>query len=486
MSKKDKQALNALLRSDFPSFIEKAFGEISPNTPFGDNWHIHAIAHQLLACYRGDINRLIITVPPRYLKSITVSTAFVAWVLGQDPTRKFICISHEQSLSNFFSNQTRAVMTSDWYSEVFPKTKLDPKKNTEAEFMTTQKGGRYASSVGGSVTGRGGNFIIIDDPLHAGDADSDTKREAANDWLTKTIYSRLDNKLDDVIIVVQQRLHPYDFPGILLEQDGWTHLNLPVIAETDERIQIGEDDYYVRKEGELLHAEREPMEVLDQLKESMGSYSFTAQYQQNPSPLGGIHVQWGWFKRYDKAPFNRSGASIVQSWDTASTVNEMSDYSVCTTWLIAEGYYYLLDVYRKKLEYPDLRKQVQLLVKKWNASTVLIERSTGSIPLIYELRVYPQFNTIPIIPKGDKLTRMLSETPAIEAGRVLLPNDMPWLLDFQREIVTFPKGKHDDQIDSLSQFLYWARMRELRSQPLDCRVTICSGGPSLSFHDLYS
>jgi hypothetical protein len=193
------EILNLVLRNDFASFVRMAFVTVSPGDSYSANWHIEAICHELSKVKRGETKRLIITIPPRHLKSICTSVALPAFVLGHDPTRRIICVSYSQELAVKHANDCRTVMNSDWYRRAFPGTKVDPGKNTETEVMTTQRGFRLSTSVGGTLTGRGGNFIIIDDPIKPTDAMSDTTRERLVQWCGTTLLSRLDDKERDAI-----------------------------------------------------------------------------------------------------------------------------------------------------------------------------------------------------------------------------------------------------------------------------------------------
>ncbi|TMJ36786.1 MAG: hypothetical protein E6G86_18165, partial [Alphaproteobacteria bacterium] len=232
----DPRLVGAMLRSDFYSFIRATFPIVSPSSAFAPNWHIEAIAFALMRVLRGEIKRLIITVPPRSLKSICASVAFPAFVLGHDPTRRIICVSYAEALARKHANDCRALMRSTLYHRLFPNTRISNAKDTELEFATTRGGNRLATSIGGTLTGRGGNLIVIDDPLKPQDAYSEAARENTKQWYSNTLLSRLDDKTKDAIIVVMQRLHLDDLVGHLLEQKGWTHLNLPAIAESEFRI----------------------------------------------------------------------------------------------------------------------------------------------------------------------------------------------------------------------------------------------------------
>jgi hypothetical protein len=259
-----------MLRHDFYSFIQAIFPLVSPNGMFLPNWHIEAMACALTQVLRGETKRLIITIPPRSLKSICASVAFPAFVLGHDPRRRIICVSYSEGLARKHANDCRALMRSRLYQRLFPGTRISSNKDTELEFATMAGGNRLATSIEGTLTGRGGNFVIIDDPMKPQDAYSEAARESTKQWYGNTLLSRLDDKVNDAIVVVMQRLHVDDLVGHLLEQCGWTHLNLPAIAESEHRVPLGLNRIHLRKLGELLHPEREPLTILDEFKRSMG------------------------------------------------------------------------------------------------------------------------------------------------------------------------------------------------------------------------
>ena len=277
----------AIIRTDLYAFVQASFPIVAGGSRFLPNWHIEAIAYELNAVMRGDTRRLIITVPPRSLKSICASVCLPAFALGYDPGRRIICVSYSEGLARKHANDCRALMRSDLYRRIFPATRISASKDTETEVMTTARGSRLATSVGGTLTGRGGNLLIIDDPLKPQEAQSVTARESLKQWYSNTLLSRLDNKSEGSIIVVMQRLHPDDLVGHLQEQTGWIHLNLPAIAEEETVLRLGMKRTHRRQLGELLHPERESQAALDELKTSMGSMEFAAQYQQTPVPLGG-------------------------------------------------------------------------------------------------------------------------------------------------------------------------------------------------------
>ena len=374
-----RQELDLALCSDLPAFIHKSFQTLAPAKRYEDNWHIQAMAWHLQQCAIGKIKRLLITLPPRNLKSIS-AVAFNAWVLGRDPSKRIICASYSADLASKHAQDCRAVMESDWYRRIFLRTRID--KTAEMDFVTSLKGYRYSTSVGGTLTGRGGDMLIIDDPLKSEDAQSQARRSAVNDWYDGTLYSRLDDKREGVIIVIMQRHHLDDLAGHVLRQEKWDQLNLPAIAESDARIPIGPNATYSRKVGDLLHEAREPKEVLDRIKVNLGSFRFSAQYLQRPVPEEGEIIKWEWFHFYDGPPQRQNGDEVIQSWDTAYKAEELSDYSVCTTWLVRGNLYYLINVLREKLNYPELKKTVVEHARKHLADSVIIENKGSGISLI--------------------------------------------------------------------------------------------------------
>jgi len=452
--------LDAALRRDLCVFVGKTFQTVAPESLYLHNWHIDAVVHALMQTQQGKCKRLIITQPPRSLKSICISVAFVAWALGHDPSRRYACVSYSQDLAATFARQFRAVITSEWYRALFPNVRLT--KDTESECVTSVGGGRVAISVGGSFTGRGADFIIIDDPIKAEDAQSDGARRTVSEWYRTTLLSRLNNKERGVIILVMQRLHEDDLVGNLLREGGWEHLDIPAIAQEDQIIPIGLTAVYHRHMGDALHEARESLVTLELMKREMGSLAFSAQYLQRPIPLDGNLVKRSWIKWYEESPTRANEAQVVQSWDVASTAAATSDWSVCSTWLARNRNYYLLDVWRGRLEFPHLKQKLIQLARQHLPRSILIEQAGPGLHLIQEFRANPaQFVPVPIgiHPEGDKIIRMEAQSARFEAGQVHLPKEAPWLDELLRELLAFPNARHDDQIDSVSQFLNWIERR---------------------------
>jgi len=393
----NQEQVDAMLRRDFYSFLIRSFIELNPQTEVSENWHIEVLAEDLDLCRRGEIKRLIINLPPRSLKSHCASIVFPAWILGHNPSAQIICASYAQDLADKHAIDCRALINSQFYRRLFPATRLSSEKRAVADFLTTARGCRKATSVGGVLTGRGADFIIVDDPLQPDKALSDIRRQAVNDWHDNTLCSRLNHKLTGCIVVVMQRLHEDDLVGHLRDieqrqaidlEPKWKLRRFPAIAEEDETHvvhRLGKTFTYTRRAGDVLHPAREPREILEQLRETQGEYHFAGQYQQSPAPLGGGMVKLAWFKTYTDSDRPETFDLVFQSWDTANKATELSDYTVCTTWGVKDKNVFLLHVLRRKMEYPELKRAVREHAIEWAAKNILIEDKASGTQLAQEL-----------------------------------------------------------------------------------------------------
>jgi predicted phage terminase large subunit-like protein len=275
----------------------------------------------------------------------------------------------------------------------------------------------------------------------------------ANEWFKNTLLSRLDDKRTGAIVIVMQRVHMDDLTGFVTGQSGdWEILNLPAIAEVDEVVPISDTKVHRRRVGEALSPVREPLSVLEKMKVQLGSDAFSAQYQQMPVPPGGAMIKRHWIKRYVELPL-RERSLIIQSWDTASKGGPENDFSVCTTWFISrDRRWYLIDVWRKRVDCPELKAAVRALAFRHGAKRVLVEDAGAGISLVQEL-LGEVDGILAVKPDRDKIVRMSVVSAKFESGLVFLPEGAPWLADFEAELFAFPGSRHDDQCDSVSQAL---------------------------------
>jgi predicted phage terminase large subunit-like protein len=465
-----ERIFQAILATDFRSFVEYVFGLLRPGTPFKPNWHIDAMAHKVAQVASGEVKRLIINVPPRHLKSIVASVALPAWYLGHNPSERVVCVSYSAELAKTHSNDFRRVVNDPLYQAVFPKMRVE--RETDAEIQTTLRGRRYATSIGGTLTGRGGNLTIIDDPLKPGDAISEVSRQRVIEWWGSTMVTRPDDKQAARTIVVMQRIHVDDLVGHLLENEaGYELLSLPSVAQSTTTYDLGGGRTHTREKGDLLHPAHEPAEVLRDIKKSMGTMLFSAQYQQAPEPAGGKIIKRKML-RYYSAVERRSTDRIVLSWDIALSEQEAGDYSACVVLLNRGDSYFVVDVIRGKFPFDKLKQKIIEVKQRYERASLVIEESPISHGLIQSLQE-KHINVVAIKPDRDKLSRLISQIDLFEGGSVLLPKDAPWLDAFVSELLSFP-GRHDDQVDALTQGLAWRR--EAWKGPLVQRTAFGLGG----------
>jgi len=446
-----------LARKRFIRFVQYTF------PAYQTNWHHKYIADKLDDFVDGKITRLMILCPPRHGKSELVSRRLPAYIFGKYPNAEIISASYGDSLAKRMNRDVQRVIDSELYMDVFPDVRLFGTnirtlarghylRNSDIFEIVGFNGSYRSCGVGGGITGMGMNFGIIDDPIkNAAQAASKAYRESVWEWYQSTLYTRLERIPGGTAGGILLTLTPWhfdDIAGRLLqtEKDKWTVIKFPAIKDSN----ANPDD--PREYGGALWSEKKNLEELEYTKTLLGSYYFSALYQCDPKPEGGMIVDVRWFSRYDTPP---SDMRIVQSWDTAHKASQLNDYSVCTTWGISGEKKYLLDVYRERLEYPDLKKNCLNMYKKYNPNTILIEDKGSGISLIQDLKSF--MPVIPINPCGDKIFRMSSESAQIESGLVYLPNSAAWLIDYESEISGFPNTDHDDQVDSTSQALTYVK-----------------------------
>lgn len=452
MNAQAQAALNLALSKSFKIFCRRVFRTLNPGTPMKMNWHLDAMMHALQHAAAGVDPNLIINVPPRSLKSTIASVALPAFIMGQDPSARVVCVSYAQKLASKFARDFRTIVTSPWYQAAFPTMQLT--KNTEELFETTLGGSRLSTSVEGVVTGFGGRIIIVDDPIDPSEANSALARQKAIDYFDGTLSTRLDDKENGSLILVMQRLHECDPTGHLLAKKTFKLLSFPSIAIIDEDIPLRNGKFHHRKVGDVLHPARESQKTLDLLRASMGNPNFEAQYQQSPIPASGNMLKSAWIQTYP-AGADRSQMKITQSWDTAIKGNPKADFSACTTWGELNGRHYVLDVFREQLDFPELLKAAVAMYHQYRPSAVLIEDHGSGSSLIQQLKASYGIYPIDRRSKYDKVTRFSNVLPMFEAGQVLFPDVAPWDAELRRELLGFPNAKHDDQVDSVSQYLEW-------------------------------
>ncbi|MDP3675581.1 MAG: phage terminase large subunit [Novosphingobium sp.] len=463
---------DALCRARMFAFLVRAFAFLHPNKPqLEAAWYLLAMCRWLERADAGELPRSMIWIQPRTLKSFTVAIAFPCWLLGRDPGAQIMVATYGEALSSDHAEARRRLIDSDWYKELFPGVRVASRGNSGGT-LTTTRGGRVRSvSVGGPVTGRGADVIILDDCMKADAAYSEAAREEVKRWYSDTVTQRVNDKRAGVILSIQQRICEDDLPAFL-EEKGFVCLKLPVIAQHDLDIEIGPGRIHTWKRGDLLDPVRFPMDVIEQQRLDLAAQGFAAQYLQDPIAPGGNLLKMEQFRRFSEPIPRERFDRVIQSWDPAATELPTSDWSVCTTWGLVAGRHFLLDIVRVRVDFPNLKRNVVAQRAKWRADHVVIERTSNGLALVQQLTREGPFRPVSWPPTGirqlDKAERLLAQTGQIEEGRVWLPATLEGLDTFLSELRAFPNGSYDDQIDSLTQLLEWSfwnwrKLKEERS-----------------------
>jgi predicted phage terminase large subunit-like protein len=474
-------------RRSLRDFIAAAWPLVEPATPFVSNWHIDVMSDHLEAATRGEIKRLVINVPPRHMKSLQVSVFWPAWVWLNHPERRFLYASYAQQLSMTHSVIARRLIGSKGTRPapggpavggllerfgyqglleiLFPAAErwaLCGDQNQKRRFENTSSGFRLATSVGGTVTGEGGDILVLDDPHKPEEAQSDITRQGVLDWHDGTWATRLNDAGRGVQVIVMQRLHERDLTGHLLERGGFQHLCLP--AEYEPKHPFVWPDDPRTEPGEVLWKKKWGYKWLAEKQVELGSYGYAGQYQQRPSPADGGILKRAWWRHHTKLPEPRS---LVISWDMTFKDTDGSDYVVGQLWIRDLGNKFLVAQIRARLAFTDtLRAVVDLrdyTQKRWpgKSLSILVEDKANGPAVINTLkRKVP--GLIAVDPKGGKESRAHAVAPEIESGNIYLPSghiaapagyeETPTEA-FVEECASFPNGAHDDQVDAMSQAL---------------------------------
>jgi predicted phage terminase large subunit-like protein len=468
----------AIISEDQLAFTEEVFAQVSPADKFQDNWSVGCMIEHLRAVELGQIPRLVINVPPRELKSITVTIAWPAWLMGKNASSRIIAASYGDALAKRHSLDTRLVMESDIYKMAFPNTRLALDQNEKGMFMTTKRGFRKATSVGGQVLGDGGDYLIADDLLKADEAPSDTVRESTNAWLDQSFLTRFNDSVTGKAVMVAQRLHMDDPCGHVLERGGWHHLILPAVFTKKTIIEIN-GQKWVKEEGDLLNEVRLPKHVLDQKMKDLGPGAFSGQFMQTPTPEGGGDFKPHWLQHYNhmSGSFSAHGMNCYILVDPANSKKKHSNHDPDFTVMFVVGLandnnYYVLDILRDRLNPKERIQSLIAIHKKWNQKSgrppkVGYEQYGMMTDAFYLREAQKQLNyRFPLVELGGGLAkpeRIKQLITPFEEGRVYLPKTLPYITinkervdlveSFISEYESFPVGRHDDIMDAFARIM---------------------------------
>jgi predicted phage terminase large subunit-like protein len=466
------------LELDLSAFIKAAWHILEPGTPFIPNWHIDLICEYLTAVTNGEIRRLLINMPPRHLKSGTVTIMWPTWEWTTNAALRYIFSSYASGLSIKHSLDRRAIIQSPWYEQRWGhRVQLSSDSNLKSEFTNTRRGAMVATSTGGTVTGKGGDRIIIDDPQNPEEAYSGNERESSIRFFDQTLSSRLDQPDKGAIVIVMQRLHQKDLSGHVLEDGGYTHLKIPTEATERHVVHFpisGKE--IIREKGDLLWPERVGPESVAEAKRRLNPIGYAGQHQQDPIPeSGGIfpNAWWNFYDHYMVPIVKQHARRTILFLDTAQQKGKLNDYSVSAAWVevnhkITDEYqpgYYLVDLWREKVSFPELVEAVSDMRKRNGMAKVVIENKAAGISLAQML----QAKRVPVElfnPDKEKEARAHATSGFVKDGLCYIPKSAPWLHEFLVEHSNFPNSEYDDQVDTTSMMLSYFELNKQAGTPM--------------------
>jgi predicted phage terminase large subunit-like protein len=454
LNKSKSSPLPSLLRQDLASFVHKGLAETFGISNGGEGQYIDVLCARLSKLESGDDRRLVVNLPPRHLKTTLCSELFPAWVLGRSPDTRIMVVTCSEVLSREIAHKTRFLIQSSWFSEIFPTSRLAVDKKAVMDFSTTKGGGLFATTIGGAITGRGADLIIIDDPIEIRDAADETRLTYVNEYFDTVISSRLNNPATDCMLIVAHRLNTRDLSGHVLEQGGWGHVCLPMIATSSTNYQTC-SGYWLRQAEELLRPGAYSGDDVLRLRASSVNPDFETLYQQNPDGEWAVRIEAEHF-----ASFGRGGSTdnipIVLSIDPGHVAGRYHSYSVIQAWRQRKDIYLLIDQWREQADQDDFLKALSRMRLKHHSVNILIERTGFGFTAIAEAKRRRWVKVWEIVPDSrSKKARLREHAPKILSRHISLPADAAWRNEFIDEFVRFPHGEFDDQVDAATQYLDW-------------------------------
>ena len=443
--------MRSLISSNFLAFSLKAFATLNTGKEIPSDRYLELLSDRLAQVVTGETRRLVVNLPPRHYKTFIGTICLTAWILAHRPAAKVILLSYGQDLSEKNAFAVRAIIQSGWFQDTF-QTRLAKNRTKLADFITQAGGGVRSLSVHGGVTGLGADFIIVDDPVQIKDCDNVRQLEYVNELFDNEIATRLDNPKKGGIVILAHRIAEDDLSGHVLDQGGWKHLKLPLIAPRRRTYQLANGKEWHRQKGELLRPGAYTRRDLEQ-RRSAKRPGFEALDQQNPG-VRSLRIKPERFGRFTPHDLANANLPIVLSIDPAHKPGTGHSFTVIQAWQVADGSYRLLDQWREQAAYRDVRDAAFLFLRKYRPSVVLVEGSAMGPALCSDLPEQRGLEVISVTPCDAKVERVRKCLRVIHRGWVSLPDRASWRETFLAEAATFPYGE-SDQIDALSQFLNW-------------------------------
>ena len=447
-------AYGGLLRARFDMFVEAFFTQLFPTELFAREPYVEALCFALTCVLDGEEQRLLVTMPPRHLKSFCAAVMLPAFALGHDPQLKIAVVSYSQDLSREHADLLERVLDSDLFRFLFDGLEVTRRGD---HFRTPQGGYVRAVSIGGAFTGIGVDILVLDDLIKANDASSPVRREEVEGFYRNTALTRFNNPETGRIIAFQQRLHLDDLASELIESGQFRHLNLPSIADRDVNLPLFNGRQWAWRAGDLLSPQRFPHDVLERLKAEVTANVFNAQYLLDPQLSGGQMADWSRFWVWPEPFTPEETLFVVQSIDPAIKATATADYSAVTTWGYNGEYWRLSHVLRVREEFPDLKSLVIAHARQQRADLILVEDANIGSALAHEVWQATQIRTLLWPVQTGKAERFGVALDRLYDGEPELARSAPGFEELRREVMGFPSGRHDDIVDTISQFVEWSR-----------------------------
>jgi predicted phage terminase large subunit-like protein len=442
-----------LVQTEFLAFAMKAFAYLNKGRDLGQDKYLKLLAERLTRVAARKTKRLAVNLPPRHFKTFMGSICLPAWILAHNPSAKIIILTYGQELADKNAYAVRGILRSEWFKQAF-HTRIKKDRAKLVDFVTTDGGGVRSLSIQGGVTGLGADYIIIDDPVEIKDCDNAKWLARVNVLFDDEIQTRLDNPKKGCIVVIAHRISENDMPGHVLQKGGWKQLKLPLIAMRSHTYDLGEDEVWERKKGELLRPDAFTKQDIRRLRDSKQP-GFETLYQQNPGGRDRLRIKAEFFHAFSAADLPMGQSPVVLSIEPGQKGGPTNSFSVIQAWAPKDCAHLLLDQWREHASYPEFRSQAWRFIGKYRPSAVLIEDTGQGPSLSSEIKAQNGMELVPIIPVGDKVERLRRHRRAIRSGLVWLPQSAVWRAEFISEATQFPYGLYDDQMDALSQYLDW-------------------------------
>jgi phage terminase large subunit-like protein len=441
--------LRTALANDFGVFVRKAFHH-RHQEQLPDDKYLELVFAFASRIARKERRRGVINLPPRHLKTFIISICLPAWILGKNPRAKILVLSYSETLAESIAYDIRQLLKAKWYRETF-STRLSPDRSRATDFVTTNGGGVFATSIHAGITGWGGDYIFVDDPHEQKDANNIERLNQVAERFDNTVMNRLNNAKTGCVLVVQHRLHEDDLSGHVLKQTGWDHLRLEFIAKRKRKIRVA-GEVWKRKNGELLRPGAFLRRDIERIRKTG---NFQALYQQDPRGAGLPRITAKMFLEF--RPSQRINVPVVISVDTGQDQGAGNSFTVMQAWVIYEQLYFLEEQYRGRPSFHELRKLVRCwIIQRYRPSAILIEKAGIGVALLDDIPRPNWLTVVPVIARDSKTDRLRRNIDLIKDLLVGVAS-APWRDEFVQEFIDFPNGKFTDQVDATSQLLDFLR-----------------------------